>query len=156
MYENLIILLTCIKGYAKNIHYEVKGSSFYSKHLLADRVIEDNQEFIDDINEVLFLGVQKHPPLSEEIYKKAAGAMPLTTDNDQQNYTNLYELLVKTVNHLNFIIHQDISAAAGDLCGRIASDIQQMAGLVWKQAYPYMEENNIYFEIKEEGEEWTF
>lgn len=155
MYFKLLILLEIIKAYAKNIHYEVKGMSFYGKHELADRVIGDNAQHTDDINEVLYLGNQQPAPSRESVLRGAVDNIPPTTNDDQENYFYLYKILITTCNHLNFIMRQNISAAAGDLCGRIASDVQQMAGLVWRQVYPYMNERNLEVEIKTAGEEWN-
>jgi DNA-binding ferritin-like protein len=155
MYFKLLVLLSMIKAYAKNIHYESKGIAFYGKHELADRIIGDNEEHIDSINEILYMGVQKEPPLKEDVWQMVCDNIPQTTRNDQENYANLYNILIETCNHLNFICNQEeISAAAGDLCGRIASDTQQMAGLVWRQIYIYLKENDIVVPIYEEGKEW--
>ena len=43
-YNNLIINLMVIKGYAKDLHYNIPD---YSIHLLADRIQDGLDDFID-------------------------------------------------------------------------------------------------------------
>ena len=51
MYKILVYLLA-IQSQAKNIHYNCSGSSFFSDHLLADRIFEGIQDMMDEINEI--------------------------------------------------------------------------------------------------------
>ena len=51
----LISYLVAICNYSKDIHYNSKGSAFYSKHILADLVLDGLDEKIDDIKEDLNL-----------------------------------------------------------------------------------------------------
>ena len=58
--NQLIMRITAIMNYAKDIHYTVHGDAFFGKHLFADRIDGDNNEYIDLL--FLFLSAFKNPP----------------------------------------------------------------------------------------------
>ena len=47
-----------ICNYSKDIHYNAKGSDFWADHLMADEIFGGIDDFIDQVNENLFLGFE--------------------------------------------------------------------------------------------------
>lgn len=75
--EEIIVGIMCVQALADDLHYRSYGSSFYSNHLLADRVKDGLDKTIDAIKEVYYLGeIKSEPPgtdyLMEDASKKVA------------------------------------------------------------------------------------
>lgn len=121
--NKLITQLMAISHYAKDIHYNCPGDSFYSNHLFADRIFENIGEYIDSLKEVCLLGHKIKPLASAEYLKQAASLIPSETDFKKMRKL-LYETLV--------IIEETKNISKGDdnLLGTIAQDIQNSLGLI--------------------------
>lgn len=133
--NNLIAYLTAIQNFAKDIHYSAKGEAFYSKHLLADRINDDIEDFIDSIKEIFFLGNETLPLLSSEYLKKAISYIPQLTENDSVNFVSMKNLLSECL-----VLIQEMKTEGeyteGELTllGDIAKDLQGKLGLINRQA----------------------
>ena len=120
-----------IRNYSKDIHYNSKGAAFYSKHLLADLVLDGLDEKIDDIKENVFLGSGVEPLPSGRYLMAAAALVPPISNDDKLNFIMLKGL----VNRVRGLI-KDIEApsrGAGSLLDSIGEHLDKMAGLLYLQ-----------------------
>lgn len=148
----LICYLTAIYQYSKSVHYDVKGEAFYGKHLFNDRIAENMNDYVDLIKEVVFLGHSTMPPTSGQVLEGALPLLPQMTDNDQQNFINLYNLIYDALAHIENVNKEHLSVGDVNLLGGIAQDLQQNLGLLWRQISPYayetMQERVFMPEVK--------
>ena len=129
--NEIIIYLMAVANFAKDIHYNCKGDSFYSKHLLADRVEENIYDFIDDIKEIFFLAANIDTLPSKEYLNQAAGIIPDITGDDKEDFKALGELITKT---LKLIENTDnTTTGESNLLGNIAENLQKSLGLITRQ-----------------------
>lgn len=129
--NEIIIYLMAVANFAKDIHYNCKGDSFYSKHLLADQVEENIHDFIDDIKEIFFLAANIDTLPSKEYLNQAAGIIPDITGDDKEDFKALGELITKT---LKLIENTDnTTTGESNLLGNIAENLQKSLGLINRQ-----------------------
>lgn len=96
----LINQLIAIKETAKNIHYTCKGDYSYSLHLLADRVAENIDGYIDAIKEAI-LGSDSYPKFAQEYLKDAIILMPdIKIGDNKNNFMKLYTLIDICLKHI--------------------------------------------------------
>lgn len=122
-FDNLIVHLMTIEGYAKDIHYSCSGPAFYGDHLFTDRFFNNINDYIDQIKEICLLG-HNFKPLHSDIYKEqSAKITPAGAD-----FKAMRTLMVDTL----VIIEQmrDISRGDENLIGAIAQDVQNNIGLI--------------------------
>lgn len=124
---DILARLTAIKHYAKDIHYTAKGESFYSIHLLMDRVVDGLDDFIDSINEVYYMGAGDNPPSSKEVLRVAQAVIPVLTDT-RENLERLVGLIKSALSELDDI--KDTDRADNSLLDSIAQDLKLKRGLV--------------------------
>lgn len=121
--DNLIIYLLAIANYAKDIHYNCPGASFYGQHLLADRFADNLYDYIDQLKEICLLG-HGFKTLHSSIYlARAAEIIP-----DKIDFQKMRELMINCLQ----LIEETAGLSKGDenLLGAIAQDIQNNAGLL--------------------------
>ena len=124
---DILARLTAIKHYAKDIHYTAKGESFYSIHLLMDRVVSGLDDFIDSINEVCYMGAGDNPPSSKEVLRLAQATIPVLT-NTRENLERLVGIIKATLSELDDI--KDTDRADNSLLDSIAQDLKLKRGLI--------------------------
>lgn len=136
MYEKLLSMLYAIKLGSSDVHYWVSGESFWGKHKFADyiRYGEDEDDhvlsdFIDDINEVCFLGAGLDAPYSKDIISAALEYIPVKTPDQKQMFVNLHNLIYKTLALIEDIM-PGASAGEANLLGNVAQELQQRYGLI--------------------------
>lgn len=118
--------LTAIKHYAKDIHYNAKGDSFYAVHLLMDRIADDLDGFIDSINEIYYLGAGNLPPQSRDVLKVAEAYIPSVID-----IQFLKNLISTTLDVLDSV--KDENRAVNSLLDSISQDLKLKLGLLNRQ-----------------------
>lgn len=128
--NQLIIHLIAVCNFCKDIHYNSKGKAFYSKHLLADRVQENINEYIDQIKEVCILGNDEKTLPSAEYLLKATSLIPAIAEDDKMNFKSLENLLINT---LSLIEQMEGTKGEENLYGNIAQDLQNSLGLINRQ-----------------------
>lgn len=126
--NKLIEYLIAIQSFSKDLHYNCKGESFYSKHLLADRIQENISEHIDQIKEVFFLAGDNEPLLSGEYLSRATSLIPQIANEDKLNFESMQNLLVITLQHIEGL--DDLTKGEENLVGNIAQDLQNSLGLI--------------------------
>ena len=132
--EELLILLIAIQRTAKDIHYFAKGAEFWSDHLLADKVYDGLEGFMDEIQEGYFMGEELATIPQKMLYERACKMMPEGDFAVYPLFTVLDNLLVKGIALTTELSKaSDITAADSDLLGRICADLQAKHGLVYRR-----------------------
>lgn len=121
--DNLIIRLTAIKNYAKDIHYNCRGDDFYGKHLFADRIGNNLSDYIDQLKEVCLLGHELKTLPSKDYLQGAVKIIP-----DNISFDVMRTLIVDTLESIENI--KGISKGDENLIGAISQDLQNNLGLI--------------------------
>ena len=130
-YNLLISLLIAVCNYAKDIHYNVKGSAFYGKHLFADVILDGLDEVIDDIRENILLGNGVEPLHSSKYLRAAAELVPPIAPDDRTNFVMMKGLVDRV---RGMIKGMDApSRGANSLLDSIGEHMDKMAGLLFLQ-----------------------
>lgn len=129
--EKIISELLAIQRYAKQVHYDCAGENFYADHLLADLVFEDIESFMDEINEVFYLGRDIKQP-EQEFVLANAGSIIAEADGDY--FKKLHSLLVMCLTDVEMYQNEnDLTAGETDVLGRISSNLQKKNGLILRR-----------------------
>lgn len=132
--RKVLMILMAIQRAAKGIHYHTGGAQFFSDHLLADRIYEDLDDLIDEIQENYFLGKEEDAPAQKDLLKGAAELVPDETEDMKLAFTALDQLLLDGINTLQTTSELSaLTAGDNDLIGRICSDLQKKHGFVWRR-----------------------
>ena len=132
--NKLICYLVAIQNFAKDIHYSCKGDAFYGKHLLADRIYDGLDTFIDGIKETCLLGNDILPLPSGEYLAKAMNLLPALEQDDKKNFEAMQKLLTDCLVLMQEMLQEkDIPRAEVSLVDGIAQDLQGKLGLVNRQ-----------------------
>lgn len=125
--NSLINQLIAIKETAKNIHYTCKGDNAYSMHLLADRVAENIDDYIDSLKEAI-LGNDTYPKFSQEYLREAIALMPeIKIGDNKENFKKLYILID---NFLKYINERDFEKSDESLITTIGENLKNSKGLI--------------------------
>lgn len=129
----LLKALYLIRFYSKDIHYNVKGSNFWSDHLLADEVFNGIDDFIDQINENLYLGFEKPAPKSKDVLAAVVQDMPPIPTDPTLAWNNLYGIVSNALDIIESIESEWDMPALNSLLDSIADDLQKKRGLIWRR-----------------------
>lgn len=110
---------------AKQLHYNVSGSNFYSDHLLMDRIQEELIDFEDEIKENYYMANGEKVPPEKEISSTAANLLPINISME-----DLQEFLIEALNSINDLSVDSKDAAEQDLLGKISSNLANSLGLL--------------------------
>ena len=132
---NLLKSLYCIRFFAKDIHYAAKGTEFFSDHLLADRVADGLDNFIDDINENLYLGFEEKAPTSAEVLLGVVDSLFVAKDDIKKNWETLYNYIKETEELIYKIEEEYDIPQVNSLLDSIADDLQKKKGLIWRRIF---------------------
>ena len=130
--EKIIIYLEAIKGLAKDLHYETKGSAFYGNHLLMDRIHDHLDDYQDEIKENYFMYNEKSVPTHKTIIQNTIEMLPADDLDTQAKMGILNELIKTAIYHIEQTIKDDKNLDAGDsdLLGRISSTLKNDSALL--------------------------
>jgi DNA-binding ferritin-like protein len=129
--RDLIIILESVRQTCKDWHYNAKGLSFYSNHLLADRIGEPCAAFIDSLKEVCFLGNEKDAPSSVEINAALLDHLPANMA-EETLIPEIQTLLTIGMYTIEEAIKQELKQGELNLLGSIAEHLQQSKGLLYR------------------------
>lgn len=133
--NKLLKMLLAVKMFAKDIHYKAKGASFYSDHLLADEIGKDIDDYMDEINEIYYLGRGEEAPASSDILNGALEFIPEGGEVDLM-FGNMQNLLLDVLTHIEELADnpkEDLTLGDNDLLSRISSYLEQKNGFVWRR-----------------------
>lgn len=132
--NKLICYLVAIQNFAKDIHYSCGGDAFYGKHLLADRIYDGLDTFIDGIKETCLLGNDILPLPSGEYLAMAMNLLPALEQDDKKNFEAMQKLLIDCLVLMQEMLQEkDTPRAEVSLIDGIAQDLQGKLGLVNRQ-----------------------
>lgn len=121
--DSLIVFLLAIVNYAKDIHYNCYGESFYGQHLFADRFTDDIYEYIDQLKEICLLGHSYKPLHSSKYLALASDRIP-----EGASFVEMRMLMIDCLAHIESIV--GISKGDENLIGAIAQNVQNNVGLI--------------------------
>ena len=125
--DDLIVNLITIKEFSKQIHYSCIGFEAYSWHLLADRIQENIDEYVDRLKEYL-LGIDERPLTSKEYLTGVINKLPEANSQDTiDNFIKLQNLLLETVQNIN---STEIEKAGDNLISEIADNLRNSVGII--------------------------
>ena len=125
--NELIFKLIAIKETAKGIHYTCTGNNAFAVHLLADRVADGIDNFIDSCKESI-LGADTYPLSSKEYLTTAINLIPdIIAGKTKENLFKLYSLIDDTLQYINSM---EIDKADENLVGNIAEKLKNNKGLI--------------------------
>lgn len=127
---DLIVKLTAIYNYAKDIHYRAKGESFYSTHLLMDKICDDINDQIDELKEVYYLGNTNLPPRSADILKIVYATIPEYSENIRTEVQNLGALVQEAITSTREVATYNGSNGVQSLVDDIARSLMLKNGLI--------------------------
>ena len=127
----LISMLIAISNYAKDLHYNVKGSAFYSKHIFADLILDGLDEACDDIRENVLLGNGVEPLHSSLYLKGAAELVPPITPDDRINFVMMKALIDMVRGMIKDM--EAPSRGANSLLDSVGEHMDKMSGLLFLQ-----------------------
>ena len=135
--------MIAIQNFAKDIHYSCGGDAFYGKHLLADRIYDGLDDFIDGIKETCLLGNDILPLPSGEYLAKAMNLLPAPEQDDKKNFEAMQKLLIDCLVLMQEMLQEtDTPRAEVSLIDGIAQDLQGKLGLVNRQVENGRGKNN--------------
>ena len=125
--NTLINQLIAIKETAKNIHYTCKGENAYSIHLLADRVAENIDGYLDSLKEAI-LGNDTYPKFAQEYLRDAIILMPdIKIGDNKNNFMKLYTLIDICLKHID---EMQLDKSDESLVTTIGENLKNSKGLI--------------------------
>ncbi len=120
MINKLIIYLTALRGVAKDVHYTSKN---YGDHLLADRIAEPLDGFVDDLKEVCLLGRGEQVKKSGYYYEISSKIAP-----EASYWQGVIDIIKETLRVCESL--ERLTRGEENLIGSIAQHLQTMYGLL--------------------------
>ena len=118
---------------SKDAHYHAKYNSFYGNHLLADRLSDKWDDYIDELKEVFYLGNEVNTPESKQILKDTIPLIPDITENTHDNNILLYKFFSDFHAQINTLRESyKMSYGEENLIGDIDQLVQNNKGLLWR------------------------
>ena len=130
---NLLKILYCIKFYAKDIHYMANGDNFWSDHEFADKIYDGLDDFIDDINENLYLGFEEDAPKSKDVLEAVVKSMPSIDEDMYKNWESLYAFIIIALENIKTIEDEYDLPQLNSLLDNLADNLQMKKGLIWRR-----------------------
>ena len=132
MLTELLARMMLVEWAAKDLQYGSDGESFYSLHLLADKVSLSG--LTDDLKEAACLGNNAVPPPMEEISKKA---IELKRPVDNTGNVSLVSTLHDSCSDVIYLIEEvkrlaTISAGVHAILDSISQHLLVVKGLCWR------------------------
>ena len=129
--NDIIVKLMVIANFAKDVHYTCKGEGAYGKHLLADLVHGDINDFIDELKENALLGQHELPLPSKQYLKMASEQTPDVAESDVANFNTL----ASTIDGLRKMLEDTEAKTRGiaSLFDKIVEHLDEAYGLIWLQ-----------------------
>lgn len=126
--NKLIEYLIAICNFSKDLHYTVKGEAFYSKHLLADKISDGLDEYIDGLKEIFFMASDNVPLHSSMYLVDASVLVPEILPEDKLNFASMRDLIVEALQHIETLT--ELTRGESALIDAIAQHLQQSLSLV--------------------------
>ena len=130
---NLLKVIYAIRFYTKDIHYKSVGDNFWADHLMSDRIYDGLDDFIDDINENLYLGFEEETPYSKDILESVVRSILELDDDMVVNWKRLYGMIITALEIINNIEKEYEMPQINSLLDGLVNDLQKKKGLIWRR-----------------------
>lgn len=122
--NELIQRLMAIACFSKDIHYNAIGIESYSDHLLADRLCDGLDEFIDTIKENILLGNKQKVLKSTEYMNGTIKIVPdVVSDDNTENFRKILKLIDGTISFANKLtLDKGDSSLVDNICEKLKND----------------------------------
>lgn len=126
MYD-IIVYLNAIYGVSKDLHYTAHGESFYSLHLMYDKIAEDLLDYADEIKENYYMAREFKMPTAKEINASTIEYMSSMSDIHE-----LHNLITLCIYHIEEYVNNNGILTEGDksLLGEISNDLNKKLGFI--------------------------
>ena len=126
--DTIIVLLVAIENFAKDIHYNCAGKSFYGNHIFADRINSGLSYFYDNLKETSLRGHGFLTLPSKDYLEQATKLIPDITNDIKQDFEAIKELMVQAIELANNI--NDGNRADNKILDDISEQLQNGVGLI--------------------------
>lgn len=131
-FKHFLSLLWALKFSISDLHYLSQKENFYSDHKFADELRDDIDEWIDEVNEVCFLGEEKNAPYSKDVVLEASNLIVPIQSNPTEQFKKISESIKQILIYIQETSEQT-SVGEQNLIGGIAQELQQRYGLIWRR-----------------------
>lgn len=123
--QKILIILIAIKQYIKQYHWQAKS---YQEHILADKLEEDIDDYIDEVAELSVVGEYDDKQLkAKDLLAKAS---QVVKDDSQADLMSLAKLFVELGESVNAFEEKAGALGLKDLCGRLSNTIMRKVYLI--------------------------
>lgn len=131
----VLVAIRLIEWFAKDLHYDSNGESFYALHLLADKV--DFGTAVDDLKEAYWLGAKNELPPSEIVICESALALAKDYIKPSNSNTNLVDTLRQMCSSGILTVERaknnpDILGGVQSILDGISQTMLVINGLCWR------------------------
>ena len=131
-FRHLLAMLWALKFNISDLHYLAQKENFYSDHKFADELRDDIDEWIDEINEICFLGEEKNAPYSKDVILDSSNFIIPLQSNPTEQFKKISESIKQILIYIQETSEQT-SVGEQNLIGGIAQELQQRYGLIWRR-----------------------
>lgn len=126
--QEILILLIAIKQYIKQYHWQAKS---YQEHILADKLEEDLEDYIDEVAELSIVAeLSEKQVKAKDLLDKAAQCLG---NEDKVDLLSIMNLFVSLSDEVNAFEEKAEALGLKDLCGRLSNTILRKIYLIHLQ-----------------------
>lgn len=126
--QEILILLIAIKQYIKQYHWQAKS---YQEHILADKLEEDLEDYIDEIAELSIVAELSDKQVkAKDLLEQAAQCLG---NEDKADLLSIMNLFVSLSEEVNAFEEKAEALGLKDLCGRLSNTILRKVYLIHLQ-----------------------
>jgi len=126
--QEILILLIAIKQYIKQYHWQAKS---YQEHILADKLEEGLEDYIDEIAELSIVAeLSEKQVKAKDLLEQAAQCLG---NEDKADLLSIMNLFVSLSEEVNAFEEKAEALGLKDLCGRLSNTILRKVYLIHLQ-----------------------
>lgn len=126
--QEILILLIAIKQYIKQYHWQAKS---YQEHILADKLEEDLEDYIDEVAELSIVAELSDKQVkAKDLLDQAAQCLG---NEDKADLLSIMNLFVSLSDEVNAFEEKAEALGLKDLCGRLSNTILRKVYLIHLQ-----------------------
>lgn len=126
--QDILIILIALKQYIKQYHWQAKS---YQEHILADKLEEDLEDYIDEIAELSIVAELSDKQVkAKDLLEQAAQCLG---NEDKADLLSIMNLFVSLSDEVNAFEEKAEALGLKDLCGRLSNTILRKVYLIHLQ-----------------------
>lgn len=126
--QDILIILIALKQYIKQYHWQAKS---YQEHILADKLEEDLEDYIDEIAELSIVAELSDKQVkAKDLLEQAAQCLG---NEDKADLLSIMNLFVSLSDEVNAFDEKAEALGLKDLCGRLSNTILRKVYLIHLQ-----------------------